>query len=427
MNKLSVCKELLNELVNLIDSPEFLKDFCAAKHFVRKRKLNLKQLICYLFYTSHASMNLNLANIIDDIPEINFPVISKQAVSKARMAVYPELFRTLFQCSVQKLYHSDYLRKTWHGYHVFAIDGAKIQVPKTKDNIEYFGLCSNRHHSREDAMACISTLYDVLEDFIVDGVIQKYHKSERSAARTHLSNLEALELTQKSVVLFDRGYPSFDFYKHFEEKQYFYLMRVQGKIKNLTQLGKQDAVTAFRPLNRKKEEPVKVRVVHVTLDDGTDECLVTNIMDPTITVDMFKELYFLRWGIESKYNELKNQLELEEFSGSSHTSVEQDFFIRLLFMNICALIKSDADEKISEIQKDTANKYHYQANRAFLIGRLQKHLAHLLSGFKDINYWVETLFEQAIKRRSQLQPDRKCKRPRIQLRRRHCNNRKTTT
>lgn len=427
MNKLSVCKELLRELVDLIDSTEFLKNFCYEKHFVRKRKLSLKQLICYLFYTSHASMNLNLANIIDDIPEIRFPVISKQAVSKARRAVSPALFKTLFQHSVKKFYQSDHSRKTWHGFHVFAIDGSRIQVPKTKDNIEYFGLCHNQHHSREDAMACISTLYDVLEDIIVDGVIQEYHTSERSAAREHLRSLESLELTKNSVVVFDRGYPSFDFYKHFDEKQYYYLMRVQGKIKNLTQLGQQDITTDFCPIGRKKEEPVTVRVVHVTLDDGTDECLVTNIMDPTITVDMFKELYFLRWGIESKYNELKNQLELEEFSGSSHNSVEQDFFIRLLFMNICALIKSHADEKISEIQKTASNKYHYQANRAFLIGRLKKHLACLLTGFRDINYWVDILFEQAIKRRSQIQPDRKCKRPRIQLRRRHCKNRKTTT
>ncbi len=426
MDKLSICKEVLQELSDLIDSPELKENFCEKNRFIRKRKLSLKQLICYFFYTSHASMNLNLANIIEDLPEIEFPVISKQAVSKARMAISPALFEKLLQVSVEKFYHSDYSRKTWHGFYVFAIDGSTIQVPKTNDTIEYFGLCHNQYHSREDAMACISTLYDVLEDIIIDGIIQKYHTAERSMAKEHLSCLESFGLSQNTVVTFDRGYPSFDFYRYFNEKQYYYVMRVQGKIKSLTQLGSKDAITDFRPMDRKTEEPVTVRVLHVTLDDGTDECLVTNILDSSITVEMFKELYFLRWGIESKYNELKNQLELEEFSGSSHISVEQDFFIKLLFMNICSLIKACADDRISEVT-NSSNKYHYQANRAFLIGRLQKHLARLLSGFKDIDQWINTLFEQAVKRRSQIQPNRKCKRPKIQLRRRHCKNRKTTT
>lgn len=62
-------------------------------------------------------------------------------------------------------------RKTWNGYHLFAVDGSSIQVPKTKDNLEYFGICRNRHHSREDAMARISILYDLLDDIIVDGSI----------------------------------------------------------------------------------------------------------------------------------------------------------------------------------------------------------------------------------------------------------------
>lgn len=58
-----------------------------------------------------------------------------------------------------------------------------------------------------------------------------------------------------------------------------------------------------------------VRVIKLMLPDGTKETLVTNIFDSKITVAMFKELYFLRWGIECKYKELKSSIEIEEFSG----------------------------------------------------------------------------------------------------------------
>ena len=43
--------------------------------------------------------------------------------------------------------------------------------------------------------------------------------------------------------------------------------------------------------------------------------------------------------------ELKNQFLLEEFSGATSTSVEQEFFINLLLSNITALLKSSADEE----------------------------------------------------------------------------------
>ena len=140
---------------------------------------------------------------------------------------------------------------------------------------------------------------------------------------------------------------------------------------------------------------------------------------------MLKELYFLRWGIESKYYELKNQLKLEEFSGAHHLSVEQDFFINLLFMNICSLIKSEADRCILNEIKTTKNKFQYQANRAFIIGRLKKYLVLMICGAKHILIGLSQILEEAKKRRSQIQPNRKCKRPRMQLRYRHLNNRKT--
>ena len=74
-------------------------------------------------------------------------------------------------------------------------------------------------------------------------------------------------------------------------------MRVQSNVKSLTELDCDDKIINYTPAQRKGEEPVKVRVVHVTLDDGTDECLVTNLMDPSITPEMLKKLYFLRWGV----------------------------------------------------------------------------------------------------------------------------------
>ena len=69
------------------------------------------------------------------------------------------------------------------------------------------------------------------------------------------------------------------------------------------------------------------------------ETLVTNIYDNTITPSKFKELYFLRWGVESKYKELKNSLKIEEFSGTKPIAIEQDFYASIYLSMVGALLK----------------------------------------------------------------------------------------
>lgn len=189
MSTLSICQNILEETRKQISSSLYTKSFRIGNHFTRNRELKMEQVIFYLLHSSKASMNLNIANIQDDIPVIKFPDVTKQAVSKARQGIDPELFRDLFHLSSEMFYRSCTQRKTWNGFHLYAVDGSCIQVPKSKDNIEYFGLCRNRHHSREDSMARISILYDLLEDIVIDGVVNPYLFAERSSANKHLDYL----------------------------------------------------------------------------------------------------------------------------------------------------------------------------------------------------------------------------------------------
>lgn len=58
-----------------------------------------------------------------------------------------------------------------------------------------------------------------------------------------------------------------------------------------------------------------MRVIKFELESGTIETLVTNLFDETISLEDFKELYFKRWGTEVKYNEIKNKLQVQNFTG----------------------------------------------------------------------------------------------------------------
>ena len=95
-----ICMQVIRTIRNYLHDPDCLSPHRKEKCFVRKRSLSMLQVIQFLFYSSKASMCQNLASIITDLPDINFPKVSKQAVSKARQGIKPSLFRELFNLSV---------------------------------------------------------------------------------------------------------------------------------------------------------------------------------------------------------------------------------------------------------------------------------------------------------------------------------------
>ena len=139
MEKHEICKLIIQKIKQYLSSPDCLEAHREKNHFIRKRKLSMLHLVTYLFYTTKASMYQNLSAIRDDLLPSNFPEVSKQAVSKARQFISPSLFQDLFTLSVDIFYKNLKKRKLWHGYHIFAIDGSKIEVPNSPSNFDFFG------------------------------------------------------------------------------------------------------------------------------------------------------------------------------------------------------------------------------------------------------------------------------------------------
>ena len=423
MNRIDICKNIIQSIKEYITNPEKLEPYRAKNHFVRKRKLSLFQVIMYLLYTSKASMFQNLSRIREDLGSLDFPDISKQALSKARQFINPALFKELYYLSVDLFYKQLPSRKLWNGYHLFAIYGSKIELPNSKSNFEFFGeMFGYPDPSRRFTMGLDSIVYDVLDDYIVHASFQRYLASERSAALEHLHNLEDLNIYQNSVVIFDRGYYSEDMFRYCVEHQHLCLMRLKQNY-NIAKKCSGDIITVLPGNEKDGTEDVRIRVIEVILNDGTKEYLATNLFDSHISQQMFRELYFYRWPVETKYKELKSRLAIEEFSGATTTSVLQEFYINVLLSNLSSLIKNQVDEEIQITAKST-NKYRYQANRAFIIGRIKTIVSKILCNLFNLSA-IDRLYKESLRCRSQIMPGRTFRRKKNKaIGRTHSNNKK---
>lgn len=421
MNGVAICHSIITAVNDRISKEDFMKAHRIAKAFTRKRKLSFKKVFLYLLNTSKKSMPIDIADFREDFPELEFPDVTKQAVSKARKGISHEAFAELFRITVSEYYRLKKKRKLWNGYQLFAIDGSDLQLPQTSENEETFGATYNQS-SHSFAMASTSILYDLMNDIVVDAQLTSFHYGERKMALLHLEELKTIGMPQNSVFICDRGYPSYELYRSMEEAGAYFVFRLSGNNKVYSALA-EEGICDYIPRDM-EGKTVKIRTIKVLLDTGTVETLVTNLLETQLTDEQFKQMYALRWGIEGKYLELKERLEIEEFSGSRSSSIKQDFFISMFKSNLTAILKADADHAIEEAETQKKTNYNYQANRSFLINRVHKHLVRLLMEPQKAYKVLSDIVKMAKKIRSQIQPDRKCERKHRQLRRKHHNNRK---
>ena len=109
---------------------------------------------------------------------------------------------------------------------------------------------------------------------------------------------------------------------------------------------------------------IPVRFVRVRLNTGEFEVLVTSLLDETLypTAD-FKELYRLRWGIETFFGILKTRLGLENFTGKSAESVYQDFYSSVYLTGLEAMLTESVQCFLS--RKETRYPQHVNRSVSF--------------------------------------------------------------
>jgi hypothetical protein len=166
--------------------------------------------------------------------------------------------------------------------------------------------------------------YDILNDLLVDALIEPMARDERSLAREHLEKLAGMASLGKELVLFDRGYPSWERIRWLQDKRIDFLMRVRQKFDTeIDALPRGDHQGA---LEQGGTGPVRVRVIQFRLPTGEIETLITRLRGKEYKTEIFKGLYFKRWPIETKYDEIKQKLEVENFSGRLVDTIRKDFY-----------------------------------------------------------------------------------------------------
>ena len=322
---------------------------------------------------------------------------TKSAFVQSRMKINPEVFKRLSALLVQEFYtDNDLSIKLWQGLRLLAIDGSRINLPMTEELKTIYGLSKNQTQTIVAQARC-SIMYDVENQYVLDGILAPLKQGEKSLAESHLEHCKANDL-----LIYDRNYPSYDFIYQHIDKGLDYLIRSKISFNQVTTdfeaSGKTSQIVEFYPRKKAntsdkpydKDTPIKVRLIRIELPKGDVEILITSLLNSKkYPTKLFKELYFKRWRIETFYDELKNKLKVEHFSGYSNQSILQDFYATLFVSNVQTLIVSELEEEIA--MQNQTKKLKYKVNNNLSYGFLKNRILELFLTQDSMERAIEEL------------------------------------
>jgi hypothetical protein len=366
-------KQLLLQGVNdQLDNEDYIvRHRTACTNFIRMRVLSFRVLVVLMLAKGSASLQLRMNHFI---PRLGLGplTVHKSAYSRARRKLKHTAFIELNQIAVVQTMYEDGDYETYKGFRLLAVDGSKIRLPEDDEAVmREFGSMSYANGrpgvTGEHAMALSSVCYDVLNRIALDAVLLPCHTDEVSAAIMHLRThqwdpntvVTGLSFGPTDLFVQDRGYHSYRMMASLVQTGAQFVIRCkrQSGMKTVdTMLAGQgpdevmERITIPSHLAKRDEyqrlpTSLTVRFVRIILANGTIEVLATSVTNAArLTVDELKELYHLRWGIETFYGILKTRLSLENFSGYSPEAIQQDFFATVLLTGVESILIEDAED-----------------------------------------------------------------------------------
>jgi len=358
-----------------------------GKDFTRKRKLSFQKIISFILAMEGGSLTNEMLKYFG----CSVNIASASAFVQQREKINPAAFPSLFDLFVQKT-DSPHLYK---GLRLIAADGSDIQIPTNPSHKDSFFSGANGQAAYN--LLHLDAMYDLLQHTYLDVNLCGARASYEQKSLCSMVDRSYLET---ALIIADRGYENYNLMAHIQEKGWFFLIRIKdihsrkcmaaaldlpdtdsfdlaidlalARTKNKETSGLFNDRNHFRfvpststfdflPKGKPSNEGgtfylLPFRIVRFKITEESYETVVTNLPKDSFPPAQLKELYNMRWGIETSFRELKYTVGLLHFHAKKVEYIYQEIFARLIMYNFSELVTSHVI-----IQKIHA-KHTYRAN-----------------------------------------------------------------
>ena len=371
-------KEKLNSIIKEMGkAPEsFVKN--PDKDFIRNRKLSFETVMKLLLSMG----GNNIYKELLDYFKYDINTATASAFVQQREKILPKASEYLFKAFTNSFQNY----KTFNGYRLLAADGSKLNIAHNPNDSDTYIKCGE---AKGFNVLHLNALFDICSKVYTDAYIQPIRESnERLALNTMV---DRSDIKGDVIVIGDRGYECYNNFAHIQENGWKYVIRVKDKESNgmVSSFASTPSCEVFDKqislkLTRKQTKKVKAdptykflpnnvnfdylelkssdiylisfRVVRFKISDDSYETIITNLDEEEFGMDMIKELYHMRWGIETSFRELKYAIGLVNFHSKKVEYIEQEVFAKLTMYNFCEIIT------LNVVITHKQRKHVYQVN-----------------------------------------------------------------
>jgi hypothetical protein len=349
------------------------------KDFTRKRKLDFKDMINILLSMGGNSLKLELMKYFS----YDVETATCSAFVQQREKILPEALELLFHRFTSSATNPNH----YDGYRMLAVDGSDLCIAHNPNDTENYFVTSE--NTKGYNLLHLNAMYDLCSRVYVDSIVQPGRKENEFQALTDM--VDRSDIEEKTMVIADRGYESYNVFEHIAKKGWNYVIRVKDIGSNGITSGlslpnqetfdiEYSTLLTRRQTNEIKAHPEKYkfmpgnqkfdylpvgdkgnysitfRIVRFAISENAYEVIITNLTEKEFPAEKIKEIYCLRWGIETSFRELKYAIGLTNFHSKKAAYILQEIFARLTMYNFCEIITTHVVIQ----QKD--RKYSYQVN-----------------------------------------------------------------
>jgi hypothetical protein len=304
IDKIKTFQKILNNNIKNINN----------KIIKRNRKIDFKDIIYGSIYKT-----INNTSYEDVTYQINKTfinknidiTITKSAFIQKRNDIPNEYFLNINDSFINFIYKN--IKKP----RIIAVDGSFLNLYKSFDKYGYEYASENKSYCK----AIISCLYDIDNKIPINYYLFK-KRDERDAFKEQIKYLRT-----DDIVIFDRGYFSYDIIDKLNNKGINYIFRLKYNKKEV-QYMKNNNINSYIF----KTKNINYKTVSYKINNSEqDYYLFTNLIYKSI--EELKDLYWKRWKVELHFKESKYNLSLNNINLKTENSLKQEIYIHnLLFI-----------------------------------------------------------------------------------------------
>ena len=317
------------------------------------------------------------------------------------------------------------------GYRLLAVDGTGVKIPNNKDDPE------SRHTGIRGRAPFneiyVHALFDVNQKIYTDISITKLHK--RNEPLEFVNMLERFDYRKPTIFLGDANYGTFNVMAHITNINQYFVLRTKDVKSNGSaasfQLPNEDTFDVFFPdlkLSRKTSDQnstdpnihyitrgsnfdflstkskenknpyfaLPLRILRFQISEGKYETIYTNLDQEKFPLEVIKELYAKRWGIETSFRRLKYTVGVLCTHSKKPEFIYQEIYAKVIMFNFVSMCTTS-------VSKQTGEKgYTYVANFAYATALCRMYVRKAIK----LGYLEENIFKNP----SSVRPNRSAER-----------------